>query len=444
MSTILIIFAGLMAGGFIVWMLKRGEAVSLKQRLADLETRNSQLSEDLSDEKTLRVRAETNLEAECRTSAEKLALIEAKGEDLRNAFKALSLEALRNNNQQFLDLAKTTLEKFQSEARSDLEKKEKAVENLVKPLAENLTRYEIHVREMEDKRGQAYGMLTEQVRALLESQKELKKETGKLADAFRRPEIRGRWGEIQLRNTVELAGMLEYCDFYEQQSASTETGVQRPDLVVRLPGGRNIAVDAKTPINAYIDSLDLPDEKSREEMLVSFARNVKDQIRNLGKKEYWKQFADSPDLVVLFLPGEVFYSTALRVDPSLIEEGIANRVVLAAPTTLIVLLRVVALGWREERLAENARRISDLGKEVYARIVTLTEHFSNLGRALNRSVESYNQAVGSLESRVLVSARKFADLGAGSERSIEGIEPLDIQARRLNAPERSEGEKQVS
>ncbi|MDP2982816.1 MAG: DNA recombination protein RmuC [Candidatus Latescibacter sp.] len=444
MSTILIIFTGLMAGGFAVWMLKRGEAVSLKQRLADLETRNNQLSEDLSAEKTLRVRAETNLEAECRMSAEKLALIEAKGEDLRNAFKALSLEALRNNNQQFLDLAKTTLEKFQSEARSDLEKKEKAVENLVKPLAENLTKYEIHVREMEDKRGQAYGMLTEQVRALLESQKELKKETGKLADAFRRPEIRGRWGEIQLRNTVELAGMLEYCDFFEQQSASTETGVQRPDLVVRLPGGRNIAVDAKTPINAYIDSLDLSDEKAREEMLVSFARNVKDQIRNLGKKEYWKQFADSPDLVVLFLPGEVFYSTALRVDPSLIEEGIANRVVLAAPTTLIVLLRVVAMGWREERLAENARRISDLGKEVYTRIVTLTEHFSNLGRALNRSVDSYNQAVGSLESRVLVSARKFADLGAGSERSIEDIEPLDIQARRLNAPERSKGEAPVS
>ena len=432
---LLVLCFGLFAGGITLWLLKKGDFENLKNSLAAREEQCSRTTLELAAEHDRRIIAERDLLSERELSAQKLALLDEAKKNLEDAFKALSSEALRDNNRQFLDLAGTVMEKFQSEAKNNLEKKEKAVENLVKPLADNLTKYEIHVREMEEKRGQAYGMLTEQVRALLEGQKELKNETGKLADAFRRPEIRGRWGEIQLRNTVEMAGMLEYCDFLEQPSSSSETGIQRPDLVVRLPGGRNIAVDAKTPINAYIDSLSLSDGKTREEKLSVFAGNVKDQIRSLGRKEYWKQFADSPDLVVLFLPGEVFYTAALRSDPSLIEEGIANRVILASPTTLIVLLRVVAMGWREERLAENARKISDLGKELYARIVTLTEHFASLGGALKRSVECYNQAVGSLESRVLVSARKFSDLGSGSEKSIEDLESLEIQTRSLNVPE---------
>ncbi|MFA6470751.1 MAG: DNA recombination protein RmuC [Candidatus Latescibacterota bacterium] len=441
MNMVFILCFGLLAGGIAVWLLKRGDFGNLQKRLADQEAQCAVITQELASERERRIIAERDLFSERELGVQKLALLEEAKKNLEDAFKALSSEALRNNNQQFLDLAKTVMEKFQSEANGDLEKKEKAVENLVKPLADNLTKYEIHVREMEEKRGQAYGMLTEQVRALLEGQKELKTETGKLADAFRRPEIRGRWGEIQLRNTVEMAGMLEYCDFLEQPSSTSETGIQRPDLVVRLPGGRNIAVDAKTPINAYIDSLSFSDEKSREEKLAVFARNVKDQIHNLGRKEYWKQFKDSPDMVVLFLPGEVFYTAALRLDPSLIEEGIANRVILASPTTLIVLLRVVAMGWREERLAENARKISDLGKELYTRIVTLTEYFASLGGALKRSVECYNQAVGSLESRVLVSARKFSDLGSGSEKSIEDLESLEIQTRSLNIPEY--GKKQL-
>ena len=432
---LLVVFFGLLAGGSAVWFLKKGDFENLKNSLAAREEQCARTTLELAAEHDRRIIAERDLLSERELSAQKLALLDEAKKNLEDAFKALSSEALRNNNQQFLDLARTVMEKFQSEAKNDLEKKEKAVENLVKPLSDNLMKYEIHIREMEEKRGQAYGMLTEQVRALLEGQKELKNETGKLADAFRRPEIRGRWGEIQLRNTVEMAGMLEYCDFMEQPSSSTESGIQRPDLVVRLPGGRNIAVDAKTPINAYIDSLSQPEGKNREEKLSVFAGNVKDQIKNLGRKEYWKQFADSPDLVVLFLPGEVFYTAALRSDPSLIEEGIANRVILASPTTLIVLLRVVAMGWREERLAENARKISDLGKELYTRIVTLTEYFSSLGGALKRSVEFYNQAVGSLESRVLVSARKFSDLGSGSEKSIENLESLEIQTRSLNVPE---------
>lgn len=438
-ATLIFLLAGIVIGGLTAWIVTRGRTALLDQHLREIQARSDGLSGELAGERERRIRAETNLDAERRQAVEKLALLGEAEENFRNAFKALSAEALDASNRGFLELAKTSFEGLRSEARNDLEKREKAVENLVRPLAENLQRYETHVREIESKRDTAYGMLTGQVGALIREQEKLRFETGKLADALRRPEIRGRWGEIQLRNVVEMAGMLEYCDFLEQHSTSGENGTLRPDLVVKLPGGRNIVVDAKTPISAYMESLSAPNEEVREERLAAFARNVRDQIRNLGRKEYWKQFSDSPDLVVLFLPGEVFYSAVLRVDPSLIEEGMANKVVLAAPTTLIVLLRIAALGWREERLAENARHISDLGRDLHSRIAVLADHFAGLGRSLGQSVEHFNRAVGSLESRVLVTARRFTDLGAGSDKEISPVEPLDVQTRKLNAPEGQDG-----
>ncbi|MHB9030478.1 MAG: DNA recombination protein RmuC [Candidatus Latescibacterota bacterium] len=425
---ILALVGGVAAGSLGAWLIARVQAGALQRRQRELET-------ELAGERERRVRAETTLEAERRIAEERKTLLTEAEKNFRDAFRALSAEALESSNRRFLELANTSFERYRSEARNDLEQREKAVESLVKPLADGLQRYESHLREVEEKRGTAYGALTEQVKSLLREQERLRFETGKLSDALRRPEVRGRWGEIQLRNVVEMAGMLEHCDFLEQQSTAGEAGQLRPDMVVKLPGGRRIVVDAKTPINAYLESLDASSDGEREERLTAFGRHVKDQVRNLGRKDYWKQFEDSPDLVVLFLPGEVFYTAALRVDPGLIEEGMANRVVLAAPTTLIVLLRIAALGWREERLAENARRISDLGRELHSRLATLSEHFVELGRTLQRSVESYNRAIGSLESRVLVTARRFADLGAGSEKEIPPAEPLDVQPRMLELPE---------
>lgn len=435
----LALLLGFALGGIFAWLLGRGQTGSFRQRLREQQAQNEILTRELTVERERRVRAETNLEAEHRHSEERNSLLAAAEENFRHAFRALSAEALESSNRRFLELANTAFGRFHSEAKNDLEQREKAVENMVKPLSEGLQRYEAHLREVEGKRSTAYGALTEQVKSLLAEQDKLRFETGRLADALRRPEIRGRWGEIQLRNVVEMAGMLEHCDFVEQLSTGTENGQIRPDLVVKLPGGRSIVVDAKTPISAYMDSLSASSEPEREERLAAFARHVRDQIRNLGRKDYWKQFPDSPDLVVLFLPGEVFYSAALRIDPALIEEGMANRVVLAAPTTLIMLLRIAALGWREERLAENARQISDLGQELYSRIVVLAEHFSGLGRSLQQSVEQFNRAVGSLESRVLVSARRFADLGASTEKEIPVVEPLDVQPRKLNATEGESG-----
>ncbi len=428
---IIAIAAGAVAGGAGIWFAARGKSALLTRRIRELDTDRDAFSRELSGERERRVRAEATLDAERRAAEEKGRLLSAAEETFRNAFRALSAEALESSNRRFLDLAATAFEKHRADARHDLEQREKAVENLVKPLTEGLARYEFHLREVEDKRSTAYGALTEQVKSLLAEQERLRFQTGKLADALRRPEVRGRWGEIQLRNVVEMAGMLEHCDFLEQQSSTGDAGQVRPDMVVRLPGGRRIVVDAKTPINAYLESLDAPTDGEREERMTAFARHVRDQVRGLGRKDYWKQFEDSPDLVVLFLPGEAFYTAALRMDPSLIEEGVANRVVLAAPTTLIVLLRIAALGWREERLAENARRISDLGRELHSRLATLSEHFSELGRSLQRGVEHYNRAVGSLESRVLVTARRFTELGAGSEKEIPPAEPLDVQTRMV-------------
>ena len=354
-------------------------------------------------------------------------------------FRALSADALKSNNEQFLTLAKQTLGTYQSEARGELEKREKAVAQLVAPITEQLGKVDTRLEKLDRDRLQTTTKLDEQLRAMVVSQDRLRGETGALVAALRKPQARGRWGEMQLRNVVEMAGMVGYCDFAEQVTLHDADRTMRPDLFVNMPGGKKVVVDAKAPLQAFLDAYDATDEGNRERHMAEHARLLRDHIRKLSARSYWSQFSEAPDFVLLFLPGEHFYNAALEADPSLIQQGVDQQVLIATPTTLIALLRAVHYGWQQEKVAENAREISELGREVYSRLGTMADHLSSLGRKLSGAVESYNKTVGSLETRVLVSARRFSEHGAvGPSAEIAELEPVDKQVRSLQAPELTE------
>ena len=354
---------------------------------------------------------------------------------VEQAFKALSADALRENNEAFLQLARSQFEGLRSTAAGDLEQRRQAVEQLVAPMREALQRFDGKVGELERARTEAYGSLTAQVRALAEGQRDLRQETSSLVTALRAPAVRGRWGEMQLRRVVEAAGMVAYCDFAEQTTLTGESGRVRPDLIVNLAGGKHVVVDAKAPLEAYLAALEARTEEDRQARLADHARQLRDHVLKLGAKSYWASLEATPEFVVLFIPGETFFSAALEHDPTLIEEAAKRQVILSTPTTLIAVLWAIAHGWREERLAENARAISELGRELHGRLGTMAGHFAKLKRSIDGVVRSYNDAAGSLESRVLVSARKLRDLGATSTGEIEELAPVEQIPRALTAPE---------
>lgn len=429
---------GALLGGVVVWLGLRSRAAALKSRLSfvekDLATARVQFS--VQQEATAKLREtvaglESTLGHERKAGEEKLKILDRATDELREAFQALASDALKSNNQSFLELAKTNLEKFQSEAKGDLDSRQKAVENLVAPISESLSKVDEKIRQIEIDRSEAYGSLTNQVQSLIVSQRALQTETGNLVSALRAPTVRGRWGEIQLRRVVEIAGMLPYCDFSEQETVYSSEGRLRPDLIVRLPGGKNVVVDAKTPLQAYLEAIEAPNEDVRRAKLIEHARQVSAHMDRLSSKSYWEQFEASPEFVVMFLPGETFFSAALEQDPGLIEAGVNQRVIPSSPTTLIALLKAVAYGWNQEKLARNAQEISTLGKELHDRLRGLAGHMESVGKGLDRAVESYNKAVGSLESRVMVSARKFSELGAPVSEEIPEVPQIETTTRTL-------------
>jgi DNA recombination protein RmuC len=463
--------AGFMVGGVIAWLLAKertrkeldatldatlsragtaeGKAEALdaalgvirreiEQQRVKAEEELSSLRERLAAEHEGRVRAETERrEVFDRLEEEKQLLAEARNK-LTDAFKALAGDALSSSNEQFLNLARGVLEKILAEAKGDLGEKQEAIHGLLRPFSESLKQFEEHVRQLEKSRQSAYTSVEEQLKALFSTQQQLQKETRNLVTALRMPHIRGRWGEITLRKVIELAGMSEHCDFTEQVSVASEENRVRPDLIVHLPSDREIVVDAKVALDAYLNALSAENEERRTICLENHARQVRVHMTRLGGKAYWQQFKKTPEFVVMFIPGESFFAVAAQYDQNLIEDGMKAGVIIATPTTLISLLKAVAYGWRQEQIAKSAQLISELGKQLHERMRVLAEHLAGVGKGLEKANEAYNNAVGSLEARVLPAARKFKELGVVPGAEIPVLAPVETTPRSFRAPETNE------
>ena len=438
---------GLLSG--LLWHLVRhsgaqAAARTAEARLADAQAASVELTSQLQTAVAAAAAAET-ARAVCaaelgllkRSEENERARAQEERQRLAGTFAELSAHALQKNNEQFLALAETKFSQAQTAAQGDLTQRHQAIAQLLSPLSETLARYEVGLQKIEVERKGAYEGLSEKVAQLHLGHEQLQKETRNLVTALRSPQTRGRWGEIQLRRVVEMAGMLSHCDFDEQVSTLTDDGRLRPDMIVHVPGGGEIVVDAKVPLEAFLKLIDAEDDDARALFQASHARQLRAHVDQLAKKEYWKQFAQSPQQVVAFIPGDQLLSAAYEADPTLQEHAMANGVLLTTPTMLIALLRTVAFGWRQESLAENAREVQRLGAELYERLRTMSSHMQRLQRSLTASVTAYNDAVGSLESRVLVSARRFPALGVvGVEtEEIADLAPVDASPRLLQALE---------
>jgi DNA recombination protein RmuC len=429
---------GGLIGAALAWAAGRhrvARVAELERAVAARDQAALAASERLRAESSERAALAARLEEQGKALEAERALLQEAEHRLGDTFKALSAEALQASNAAFLQLAGQALEKVQEGARGDLERRQQAIGALVTPVREALGRFEAQVGEIEQRRAGAYSELREQVRSLGEAQALLRQEAGNLVRALRAPQVRGRWGEIQLRRVVELAGMAEHCDFTEQHGVESAEGRFRPDLVVHLPGGRTVVVDAKAPLAAYLEAVEATDETRRTALLVDHARQVREHVLALSRKSYWEQLRPTPEFVVLFLPGESFFSAALEQDRDLIEAGAERRVILATPTTLISLLKAVSYGWKQEAVAANSAQVAELGRELHKRVADLAAHVQKLGRHLAGSVESYNAFVGSLESRVLPAARRFKELEAAGAEVVPDLSPVDAVTRVAQAPE---------
>lgn len=403
--------SGGIAIGLVIGLVLRSRS------LRELQTRNTELT--------------LTLELKQKNKDQLDDILDQTRDQLANTFHQLSEQALSQNNAHFLQLAEENLKRFQSEAKSELGSKEKAIEQMLKPINEALQQTTKQIQDIEKERKQAYGSLSTTISQMAQSQQQLQQETQNLVQALRRPEVRGQWGEMTLRRLAELSGMVAHCDFYEQTHTATETGAIRPDMIVRLPEKRDIIVDAKTPLDAYLSAIQAKDDNTRKTEMKRHAQIIRSRVKELARKNYWAEYSNSPEFVVLFIPGEQFLSAALEVDVSLLEDSMSQNIILATPTNFVALLRAVSYGWKQQSLAENAEIIRELGENVYKRLATFGNHLSKLGSSLGTSVNHFNSAVGSLERNVLPAARKFTEMGISSKHTIDDLPPIEPQPRQV-------------